>query len=224
MRKSSQVGISKVALALPEWFVFEVLQRAGVGDFVGSGLPGEAIGTFDDSGLRSEVVRATLAYGYGLSVSPLQLAQAYLPIANDGVRLPLSVVKLSQPPQGERVFAAAMTRQLLSMMEGVTERTGTAPDAQVPGYRVAGKTGTARVVVSDGYTDQRHVALFAGVVPLTDPQIVMVVVINQPSGPKISGGAVAAPIFARVAERALRLLGVAPDAQHLIAAVEGRRS
>ena len=221
VRKSSQVGISKVALALPERAVFEVLQRAGVGDFVGSGLPGEAIGTFDDSGLRSEVVRATLSYGYGLSVSPLQLAQAYLSIANDGVRLPLSVIKLSQPPQGERVFAAPLTRQLLSMMEGVTERTGTAPGAQVPGYRVAGKTGTSRVVGADGYTDQRHVALFSGVVPLTDPRIVMVVVINQPGGPKISGGAVAAPIFARVAERALRLLGVAPDAQQLIAAVDG---
>ena len=224
VRKSSQVGISKVALALPERAVFEVLQRAGVGGFIGSGLPGEAIGTFDDSGLRNEVVRATLAYGYGLSVSPLQLAQAYLPIANDGVRLPLSIIKLSQPPQGERVFGVALTRQLLSMMEGVTERTGTAPGARVPGYRVAGKTGTARVVGSDGYTDQRHVALFAGVAPLTDPRIVMVVVINQPGGPKISGGAVAAPVFARVAERALRLLGVAPDAQHLIAAVDGRRT
>ena len=89
---------------------------------------------------------------------------------------------------------------------------------------MAGKTGTARVVGSDGYTDQRHVALFAGVAPLTDPRIVMVVVINQPGGPKISGGAVAAPVFARVAERALRLLGVAPDAQHLIAAVDGRRT
>ena len=222
VRKSSQVGISKVALALPERAVFEVLQRAGVGDFIGSGLPGEAIGTFDDSGLRNEVVRATLAYGYGLSVSPLQLAQAYLPIANDGVRLPLSIIKLSQPPQGERVFAVAPTRQLLSMMEGVTDRTGTAPGARVPGYRVAGKTGTARVVGSDGYTDQRHVALFAGVAPLTNPRIVMVVVINQPGGPKISGGAVAAPVFARVAERALRLLGVAPDAQQLIAAVDGR--
>ena len=222
VRKSSQVGISKVALALPQRALFEVLQRAGVGDFIGSGLPGEAIGTFDDSGLRNEVVRATLAYGYGLSVSPLKLAQAYLPIANDGVRLPLSIIKLSQPPQGERVFASAQTRQLLSMMEGVTERTGTAPGARVPGYRVAGKTGTARVVGSDGYTDQRHVALFAGVAPLTDPRIVMVVVINQPGGPKISGGAVAAPVFARVAERALRLLGVAPDAQHLIAAVDGR--
>ena len=224
VRKSSQVGISKVALALPERAVFEVLQRAGVGDFIGSGLPGEAIGTFDDSGLRNEVVRATLAYGYGLSVSPLQLAQAYLPIANDGVRLPLSIIKLSQPPQGERVFGVALTRQLLSMMEGVTERTGTAPGARVPGYRVAGKTGTARVVGSEGYTDQRHVALFAGVAPLTDPRIVMVVVINQPGGPKISGGAVAAPVFAGVAERALRLLGVAPDAQHLIAAVDGRRT
>ncbi len=222
VRKSSQVGISKVALALPERAVFEVLQRAGVGDFIGSGLPGEAIGTFDDSGLRNEVVRATLAYGYGLSVSPLQLAQAYLSIANDGVRLPLSIIKLSQPPQGERVFAVALTRQLLSMMEGVTERTGTAPGARVPGYRVAGKTGTARVVVNDGYTDQRHVALFAGMAPLTDPRIVMVVVINQPGGPKISGGTVAAPVFARVAERALRLLGVAPDAQHLVAAADGR--
>lgn len=224
VRKSSQVGISKVALALPERAVFEVLQRAGAGDVVSSGLPGEAVGTFDDSGLRSEVVRATLAYGYGLSVSPLQLAQAYLSIANDGVRLPLSIIKLSQPPAGQRVFDAALTRQLLAMMEGVTDRTGTAPGARVPGYRVAGKTGTARLVGSDGYTDQRHVAWFAGVAPLTDPQIVMVVVVNQPGGPKVSGGAVAAPIFSRVAERALRLLGIAPDAQQWFAAADGGRA
>ena len=217
IHKSSQVGIAKVALSLPERAVYEVLARSGAGEFIGSGLPGETSATLDDSGLRSQIVRATLAYGYGLSLSPLQLAQAYLTLANDGRRLPPTVVRRSRPPAGERAFDAALTRQVLAMMEGVTGPTGTAPGARVAGYRVAGKTGTTRVVGSEGYTDERHVALFAGIAPLSDPRIVMVVVVNQPQGEQFGGGAVAAPVFSRVAERAMRLLGVSPDAGLLLA-------
>ncbi len=211
IHKSSQVGISKVALALPERAVYDALVRSGAGEFIGSGLPGETSAILDDSGLRSQIVRATLAYGYGLSLSPLQLAQAYLTLANDGVRLPPTVVRRSRPPAGERVFDPSLTRQVLAMMEGVTGPRGTAPGARVPGYRVAGKTGTTRIVGNEGYTDERHVALFAGIAPLADPRIVMVVVVNQPQGKLFGGGAVAAPVFSRVAQRAMRLLGVSPD-------------
>ena len=221
MHKSSQVGIAKVALTLPERAVFDALVRAGAGEFIGSGLPGETSATLDDSGLRSQIVRVTLAYGYGLSLSPLQLAQAYLTLANDGVRLPVSIVRRSRRPAGERVFDAGLAWQVLAMMEGVTGPRGTAPEARVAGYRVAGKTGTTRVVGGEGYTDKLHVALFAGVAPLSDPRIVMVVVVNQPQGAVISGGGVAGPVFSRVAERAMRLLGVSPDQGLLLAGGSG---
>jgi cell division protein FtsI (penicillin-binding protein 3) len=212
LQKSSQVGIAKVALQLEHRAVYEVLLRAGVADFVGTGLPGEAIAAMNDAGLGNPVARATLAYGYGLAVSPLQLAQAYLTLASGGVRLPLSVVRKELPPSGERVFSAALAGQVVAMMEDVTAPTGTAPKARVAGFRVAGKTGTARKVSAHGYDDERHVALFAGMAPASDPRLVMVVVINEPQGEARGGGDVAAPVFSRVMARSMRLLGVIPDA------------
>lgn len=217
LHKSSQVGFAKVALELPPRAVHDVLRRSGGADFVSSGLPGETMGHLDEAGLRHPLVRATLAFGYGLTLSPLQLAQAYLTLASGGVRMPISALKLDSPPEGERVFDAHIARTVLGLMEGVTSRTGTAPGARVPGYRVAGKTGTTRIVDTSGYTDKRHVALFVGVAPLTDPRFLMVVVVNDASGSRIGGGAVAAPIFARVAERAFRLMGIAPDGEQVAA-------
>jgi len=145
-------------------------------------------------------------------MSPLQLAQAYLALGSLGRRLPVTLQKLDAPVQGERVFSEALSKQVLGMMEMVTQAEGTAPGAAVSGYRVAGKTGTARVVGPQGYDDERHVALFAGVAPVSDPRVVMVVVVNEPRAGLSGGGAVAAPVFGRVAQRSLRLLGVAPDA------------
>jgi len=211
LQKSSQVGIARVALALDERAVYDVLNRAGAGAYVGTGLPGESIGKLSDRGLGNPVMRTTLAYGYGLAVSPLQLARAYLSLATFGIRIPVSVVKQNDPPKGRRVFDADRVGEILDMMVGVTEDGGTAPKARVTGYRVAGKTGTSRKVGSAGYDDRRHVALFAGIVPATDPRIVMVVVVNEPQGKNIGGGTVAAPIFSRVAARTMRLLGVKPD-------------
>ena len=224
LQKSSQVGFAKVALALPPTAVHDVLRRAGAGDFVGSGLHGETMGHLDDAGLNHPVVRATLAFGYGLTLSPLQLAQAYLTLASGGVRMPISALKLDSPPAGDRVFDARTANTVLGLMEGVTSREGTAPAARVPGYRVAGKTGTTRIVGEGGYSDQRHVALFVGIAPLTEPRILMVVVVNDAQGPRIGGGAVAAPVFARVAERALRLMGIPPDGEQAAAthSPEGR--
>ncbi|MCZ6656277.1 MAG: penicillin-binding protein 2 [Gammaproteobacteria bacterium] len=212
LQKSSQVGITKVALQLDKRAVFDVLLRAGVGQYIGTGLPGESLGSISEAGLDNPVIRATLAYGYGLTLSPLQLAQAYLVIANGGVRMPLSAIKIHEPPKGERVYNQRDVQDVLAMMERVTTLGGTAPRASVAGYRVAGKTGTVRVVVETGYSDELHVALFAGIVPVSDPRIVMVVVVNEPTRGGIGGGVVAAPVFSRVAERALRLLGVEPDA------------
>ncbi len=218
LHKSSQVGFAKVALALPPRAVYEVLRRAGAGDFVGSGLPGESVGHLDPAGLEHPVARATLAFGYGLTLSPLQLAQAYLTVASGGVRIPISALKLDSPPGGRRVFEAHTAHTVLNLMEGVTSREGTAPAAHIPGYRVAGKTGTTRIVNEDGYSKKRHVALFVGVAPLHDPRLLMVVVVNDAGGSRIGGGAVAAPVFARVAERALRLMDVPPEGEQVAVA------
>jgi cell division protein FtsI (penicillin-binding protein 3) len=213
LQTSSQVGIAKVALDLEDDAVFDVLSRAGIGEFIGTGLPGEAAGRLTDQGLGNPVVRATLAYGYGLAVSPLQLAHGYLTLATGGERRPVSIIVQSEPPRGEQVFAAEHARQVLEMMESVTETAGTAARARVAGYRIAGKTGTSRKVGPQGYDDQRHVSLFAGLAPLDDPRFVMVVVINEPRGEARGGGEVAAPVFGQVAGRALRLLGVKPNAE-----------
>jgi cell division protein FtsI (penicillin-binding protein 3) len=211
LQKSSQVGIAKVALALDERAVYDMLARIGIGEYLSTGMPGEVSGSMSDLGLRYPVVRATLAYGYGLAVTPLQLAQGYLCLATGGVRLPISILRQPDPPVGVRVVSEALAREVVEMMEGVTQPGGTAPKARVAGYRVAGKTGTARKVGTAGYDDERHVAWFAGIAPASQPRIVAVVVVNEPRGRVRGGGAVAAPVFARVVARALRLLGVSPD-------------
>ena len=211
IKKSSQVAIAKIALELGDESVLDVLQRARVGNVPGTGLPGEAMGYLDGGQLKYPVVRAALAYGYGLSLTPLQLTQAYLTLATHGVYRPLTVLKTETAPTGERIFDESIAKEVVAMMETVTERGGTATAASVPGYRVAGKTGTARMVGPEGYDDERHAAWFAGVVPASDPRLVVVVLINEPAAGVTGGGAVAAPIFARIAQRSLPLLGISPD-------------
>jgi cell division protein FtsI (penicillin-binding protein 3) len=212
LQKSSQVGIAKIALALPDRAVYDVLSRAGMGEFIGTGLPGEVVGSLTDANIQNPVVRATLAYGYGLAVSPLQLASAYLTLASGGKRIPLSILRRDGEPPATQTFKAAHTRAVLAMLETVTADAGTAPKARVANFRVAGKTGTARKLSNGKYDDKRHVALFAGIAPVNNPRIVMVVVVDEPKSSDVGGGGVAAPIFSRIAARSLRLLGVAPDA------------
>ena len=209
--KSSQVGITKVARSLEERAVFNALGRAGFGSSSITGLPEETAGFLTDRDLRSPIGRATIAYGYGLTVSAAQLAQVYLTLASGGVRRQLNLLRDGRPLPEERVFDAGLVGEVVDMMRGVVETGGTAPKASVPGYSVAGKTGTVRKVGSDGYDDSSHVAFFAGFAPAERPRVVAVVVINEPSGILIGGGTVAAPVFSRVVARTLRVLGVAPD-------------
>ncbi|NKC00962.1 MAG: penicillin-binding protein 2 [Pseudomonadales bacterium] len=221
VQKSSQVSFAKIALDLEDKAVFDVLTRAGLGQYPGTRLPGEVAGFIDSSQLKYPIVRAAFAYGYGLSVTPLQLTQAYLALASGGIAKPLSILRDDKNEQsGERIYDASLTEEVLMMMETVTAPEGTAAGAAVPGYRIAGKTGTARMVGPSGYDDERHAAWFAGIAPVSDPRIVAVVLINEPSAGVTGGGAVAAPIFARVAERSLPLLGVLPD-RTLVASVSG---
>ncbi|MEM7001987.1 MAG: penicillin-binding protein 2, partial [Pseudomonadota bacterium] len=211
MQKSSQVVFAKIALELGEESVFDVMSRVGFGRYPGTGLPGETAGYLDSAQLRYPVVRAALAYGYGLSVTPLQLAQAYQTLANGGVRKDLSIIKTRGQTVSERVIDAHIAEAVMGMMETVTAAEGTASTARVSGYRVAGKTGTARMVGPQGYDDERHAAWFAGVAPVSQPKIAVVVLINEPGAGVTGGGAVAAPVFARIAQRCLPLLGVVPD-------------
>ncbi len=213
LAKSSQVGIAKMALAMPERAVFDVFRRAGFGDYTGCGLPGEAIGALPAGDLDKPIGRAALAYGYGLTASPMQIARAYLTLAGGGVRKDIAVLRADpERTAGERIFAAAATAAVTAMMRGVLAADGTAPKARPPGYTAAGKTGTVRKVTKGGYDDTAHVAYFAGFAPAAAPRIVLVVVVNEPRRGVVGGGDVAAPVFARVAARTLRALGVPPDA------------
>jgi len=215
LKKSSQVGIAKIAEELDERAVFDLMSRGGVGNYLGTGLPGEVTGKLTDADLERPIVHTTLAFGYGLAITPLQLAEAYMTLALNGVRRPVSILRQETAPAGERVYDAELVAELVSMMEGVTEKDGTAPGAKVEGYRVSGKTGTIRKVGPDGYDDGRHAAWFAGMIPATRPRIVTVILIDEPQGEEYGGGDVAGPVYGRVMARAVHLLGVPPDGLQL---------
>ncbi len=214
IQKSSNVGASKIALTLAPERIWQTFHRVGFGELAGEGFPGESSGVFSDYHTWSELERATLAFGYGVAVTPLQLARAYTVLAGDGRLRTVSVVKGQgeQLDAGPRVFSGRVLRQVRSMMERVVSGEGTGARAAVPGYHVAGKTGTVRKPVAGGYSEDRYVALFAGMAPASDPRLVMVVVVDEPSGEEFYGGDVAAPVFARVMAGALRLLAIPPDA------------
>ncbi len=208
--KSSQVGITKVALQLDEFEIWEMFRSMGFGEATGIGFPGESNGYLPNHRRWKDIERATFAYGYGLTVTPLQLAKAYMTLARGGSRIDVSLLK-GQETSATRVMDEETAGEIRRMMLHVTEGDGTGSRASVDGYSVAGKTGTVRKVGETGYDDTRHLAFFAGMAPADDPRIVAVVMINDPKQGEYGGGAVAAPVFARVIEGALRLLNVAPD-------------
>ena len=157
------------------------------------------------------ISQATLAYGYGVSVTPLQLAQAYAVLAADGIRRPVAFLQDSEVAEERRVISKTVARQVRDMLEQAAGPEGTAPAAQVAGYRVAGKTGTVHKSIAGGYSDNKYLSVFAGMAPASDPRLVMVVMIDEPSNGKYYGGQVAAPVFSKVISGALRLLAVPPD-------------
>lgn len=211
IQKSSNIGAAKMALELAPETVWSMYARLGFGTPVGTGFPGESSGSLPSQPPQRAAERATLAYGYGLSATPLQLASAYSTIAADGVRRAPSFLALGQAPAQEQVIAPAVAKQVRSMMEAVVADGGTAPQARIPGYRVAGKTGTSRKAVAGGYADKAYLAYFAGFAPASNPRLAMVVVMDEPGAQMYYGGAVAAPVFSRVMAGALRLLNVPPD-------------
>lgn len=217
--KSSQVGISKIALDLDPYAVFSALNRAGLADEPQSGLPYEATGHVNTDDLKREIGRATMAYGYGLRVTPLQLAVGYLTIASGGIRRSISILRepaIARMPD-QRVFEQEHTKSLIEMLEGVVSPIGTAPKANLEGFSVAGKTGTVRKISDGSYDESKHIAWFVGIAPSTSPRIVCVVVVDEPQGETVSGGGVASPVFAEVARHALQLMGLSGTPKRLIA-------
>jgi len=217
--KSSNVGSSKIALSVGPEALRDVLGRVGFGEVTSSGFPGEWGGVLPP--IRpgwSRFETATLSFGYGLSASALQLAQAYSVIARGGIKRPLSLIKqddeaLAKQPV-DQVIDGVIAKQVIAMLETVVdpEKGGTAVEANVPLYTVAGKTGTARLLSKDGgYTEDEHNSLFVGMAPATDPRIIVAVVINDPKGEEHYGGQVSAPVFSRIVSGSMRILNIAPD-------------
>ncbi|MDN7133248.1 penicillin-binding transpeptidase domain-containing protein [Halomonas sp. MC140] len=211
LEHSSNVGMSRLALRLSDTAIWEKYNQLGLGQAPGTGFPGESTGSLPAPVRWSRSERATLSYGYGLSVSAVQLASAYTAIANNGERLPPSLLRLSEPPQGIPAMSPSVANDLLSILEtSVAAYTG-GRRARVEGYRVGGKTGTVRKIGQQGYTTDAYRSVFAGIAPISDPRIVTVVMIDHPKAGEFYGGAVAAPVFSSVTGNALRLLDVPPD-------------
>ncbi len=212
LAKSSNVGAARLGLELDREQLWAVLSSFGIGRLTNSGFPGESAGVLNDPRHWQPVGQATLAYGYGLSVTALQLAQAYGVIAADGMRWPISMLAQDLPMAGERVVSVDTAHALRAMLETVVSPVGTGQLASIANFRVAGKTGTAKKFGVGGYSDGRYFAVFAGLAPVSEPRLVAVVVIDEPQGEDYSGGEIAAPVFARILSGAMRLLAIPPDA------------
>ena len=211
LSKSSNIGASKLALAISAKNLTDVHSRIGFGFTTGSGFPGEVGGILNMPTEKQLVEKATLAYGYGLSVTPLQLARAYAVIANDGMMPAVSFIRTNEIKNETRIISSKNAKAIRKMLEAVVSTEGTGRLASVAGYRIAGKTGTVKKASAGGYSDDRYIAVFAGIAPASNPRLAMVVTINEPRGDVYYGGKVAAPVFSKVMSGALRLMDVAPD-------------
>jgi cell division protein FtsI (penicillin-binding protein 3) len=211
LAKSSNICSAKLGLSMKPQTMWSALHDFGFGAVTGSGFPGESAGILSGFEHWRLPGQTTMSYGYGLSVTPLQLAQAYAVLGAGGLRRPVSLRRIEAPPPGERVLDEAVTRELVDMMESVVSDQGTARLGAVMGYRVAGKTGTAWKAANGRYTGREYMAVFGGVVPASKPRLACVVVIDEPSKGRYYGGDISAPVFAKIMSGALRLLAVPPD-------------
>jgi len=211
IQKSSNVGAAKMALALPAEFMWGFFKQVGFGAPPDSGFPGEVSGRLRAHATWKPIEQATMSYGHGISVSLLQLARAYTIFATDGDLVPLTLVKREAPPESRRVLKPQTARAVRAMLELAAQPGGTAPRAQIAGYRVGGKTGTAHKLEGARYTN-KYISSFIGFAPVSNPRLIVAVMVDEPSAGQHYGGSVAAPVFSTVMAGALRLLAVAPDA------------
>lgn len=212
LARSSNVGVTKLAMSLPAEQLWTTMTSLGFGELTTSGFPGESAGLLTHFDHWKQINQATLGYGYGISVTPLQLAQAYAALGNDGRSRPVSLVALEKPAEGQQVISADSANAVKRMLEEVVRPGGTGTKASVTGYRVAGKTGTAWKSGVGGYSEDKYFSIFAGLAPASNPRLAAVVVIDEPSGELYYGSDVAAPVFADVMAESLRLLAIPPDA------------
>jgi cell division protein FtsI (penicillin-binding protein 3) len=212
IQKSSNIGAAKIALALPPETLWSLFHRVGFGTPPRSEFPGEVSGRLRAHASWRPIEQATMSYGHGISVSLLQLARAYSIFASDGELKPVTLIKRAAPVGGAPVISPDTARAVRRMLEMAVQPGGTAPRAQIVGYRVAGKTGTARKIEGKGYATNRYIASFVGFAPVSAPRLIVAVMLDEPSAGQYYGGAVAAPVFSRVTGEALRLLAVPPDA------------
>ena len=222
IQKSSNIGAAKIALSMKPETMWQGLSDSGFGAPTGSNFPGEAPGRLRDPKTWRPIEQATMAYGHGVSVNLLQLARGYTIFADDGELKPVSLLKLDTPPAGTRVFSEHTAHEVRDMLEMVVLPGGTAPLAQIAGYRVAGKTGTAHKLENGRYVNH-YIASFVGFAPVSNPRLVVAVMINDPGGANYYGGEVAAPVFSRVMGASLHALNVPNDAplDNVIAPPEG---
>jgi cell division protein FtsI (penicillin-binding protein 3) len=211
LKVSSNVGMSKITLSLPPENLWNMLHAVGFGQITDSGFPGERAGSLVNYPIWNPFVLGTLSFGYGLSVTPLQLAQAYAVLAENGLKRPVTFIRLDAPSSGQQVMKPRVAQAILTMLESVLTQGGTAPLAKVPGYRVTGKTGTAHIVGPTGYEKDHYNSIFVGIAPASHPRLVVAVVLHDPQGGQYYGGYTAGPIFARIMGEALRLLNIPPD-------------
>lgn len=210
--KSSNVGISKIALSMPAQALWELYRQLGFGQSTGVGFAGEEKGLLQHYSKWAAITHANNAFGYGVSLNTLQLARGYAILAGGGVKRPLSLLRLEQPPAGVRVLSEDTTRKVRAMLEQAVSEAGTGAKAVVPGYRVAGKTGTAHKMGPRGrYSANQYRSLFAGMAPASNPRLVCVVMVDEPKRGGYYGGVIAAPVFSRIMESALRIMNIPPD-------------
>lgn len=210
LENSSNVGVSQMILTEPPNNLLSLLKKSNFGMHTESDYPGESEGSLIDIRQMSPFVHATLGFGYGMTATALQLAKAYLIFANDGNIIPVSMLAWNAPLNKEQVISKKTANEMLTMLESVS-LYGTGRSAQVPGYRVAGKTGTARIAGENGYEDKRYIATFVGIAPVSRPKLIVVVVINEPSKQGYYGATVAGPLFTDVMSASLHILNVLPD-------------
>ena len=211
LTRSSNVGATKVAMSLKPVDLYTVLTAFGLGRLSASGFPGESAGLLSYYTNWRPISQATLAYGYGLSVTPLQLTQAYAVIASDGLQRPVSLLRVDQAPIARKVIKKDTAASVRAMLTTVVGPQGTGQRAAVHGYTVAGKTGTVKKFAPGGYSENRYTAIFSGIAPASSPRLAIVVVVDEPKGLAYYGGQVAAPVFSEIADGALRILAIPPD-------------
>jgi cell division protein FtsI (penicillin-binding protein 3) len=214
---SSNMGTAKLALSVPKSYLLDKFFDAGFAETTGTDLVGESSGMMHDRNRWSAFELATLSFGYGLAITPMQLTRFYSALANGGIKRELSIVKTDTRKEGERIFSQHNSQAIVNMLEAVVDDH--VPKAKIKGYRIGGKTGTSFKAVAGGYGND-YVGLFAGIAPISKPEIVVVVVINDPAGDLYHGGEVAAPVFSRVMKGALQVLNIAPDAQKVQTAAQ----